>query len=321
MQADVLFIRDIPALPVGPDLKLTLVGAGRRKNPYASANNEMEILKLENVHFSYPDGTSALNGIELSIREADFVAISGGNGCGKTTLLKHLNGLFKPTKGKVYFREKEFSQYKPQEIFQKVGFVFQDPNDQLFAPSVEQDVAFGPLNLGLDKNEIARRVNSAVELTGIRELLDKHVHDLSFGQKQRVAIAGVLAMEPEVLVLDEPTSALDPQGVDAVMDFLKKLNQEKKITVVMATHEIELIPLYVKKLVILKKGKIVTQGEPKEVFACKECLEEGYLKPPVIVQLMNALRKEGLASSNFPLTVEQARAEILRLIENSRVKK
>lgn len=275
----------------------------------------MEILKLENVHFFYPDGTSALNGVELSIEEGDFVAISGGNGCGKTTLLKHLNGLFKPTKGKVYFKDKELSQYKPREIFQKVGFVFQDPNDQLFAPSVEQDVAFGPLNLGLDKDEIARRVTYAVELTGIKELLAKHVHDLSFGQKQRVALAGVLAMEPEILVLDEPTSALDPQGVDAVMDFLKKLNQEKKITIIMATHEIELVPLYVKKLAILRKGKVIAQGKPEEVFACKECLEEGYLKPPVIVQLMSLLRKEGLSIQKFPLTVEEAKAEILRLLK------
>jgi cobalt/nickel transport system ATP-binding protein len=276
----------------------------------------MDILKLEDVHFSYPDGSQALNGVELSIDEGDFVAISGGNGCGKTTLLKHLNGLFKPTQGKVYFKGKELGQYNPQEIFQKVGFVFQDPNDQLFAPSVEQDVAFGPLNLGLEQNEIMKRVNYAVELTGIKELLSKHVHDLSFGQKQRVAIAGVLAMEPEVLVLDEPTSALDPQGIDAVMAFLKKLNQEGKITIVMATHEIELVPLYIKKLVILKKGRIITRGRPEEVFACKECLEEGYLKPPVIVQLMSLLRKEGLSIQKFPLTIEEAKTEILRLLQN-----
>ncbi|MGC8766230.1 MAG: energy-coupling factor ABC transporter ATP-binding protein [Brevinematia bacterium] len=186
----------------------------------------MNLFEFRNVYFAYLDEDYVIKDINLSVEEGEFIILLGPNGCGKTTLLKHFNGLLKPTKGQVLFMSKDINSYRSYEIFSKVGFLFQDPNDQIFAATVEEDVSFGPNNLGLPKDEIESRIEEALSKVGILNLRKKRISELSLGQKQRVAIAGVLATRPNILILDEPTSSLDPQTQKELMDLLK--NSMKK---------------------------------------------------------------------------------------------
>jgi len=239
----------------------------------------------------------------------------GANGCGKTTLLKHLNGLLKPSSGKVFLDDKELRFFKDEEIFRRVGMVFQDPNDQLFGATVAQDVAFGAVNLGLKPDEVARRTTEALKLVGASELPDRAIHTLSFGQKRRVAIAGVLAMEPKTILLDEPTSGLDPRGVSSIMRLLRKLNNERGTTMIMATHDVELVPLFSDRVAIMSKGKIITEGPPGKVFANTDMIREVELRLPRIGHLIEILhKKEGINFQEMPLTIGEARRELLRFV-------
>ncbi len=275
----------------------------------------MVILQIRNIKYQYHDGTLALCGTCLDIRKGEFLAILGPNGSGKTTLLKHLNGLLKPMEGEILFEQKSLPKYSSKEIFQRVGIVFQDPNDQLFAPSVWEDVAFGPMNLGLSKNEIAYRVNEALSLVDMTPHANKTVDALSFGQKKRVCIAGVLAMKPEVLVLDEPTCGLDPAGVTSIMTLLKELNIKQGITVVMATNTVDLVPVYMNRTAIMYHGKILRVGTPEEVFSNTDEIRHACLELPQIAQLMQILRNENnLPMDNLPLTVGEARKFLINTI-------
>jgi len=227
----------------------------------------MVMLRIRDVQYRYHDGTRALTGVTLDIRRGEFLAILGPNGSGKTTLLKHLNGLLKPLKGEILLEEKSLTQYSSKEIFQRVGIVFQDPNDQLFAPSVWEDVAFGPMNMGLTRDEINRRVDKALSLVSMTPYVNKGVDALSFGQKKRVCIAGVLAMKPNILILDEPTCGLDPAGVTLIMTLLKELNKVHGITIVMATNAVDLVPLYMDRLAVMYNGNVLMVGAPERVFS------------------------------------------------------
>ncbi|MBU6392317.1 MAG: ATP-binding cassette domain-containing protein [Planctomycetes bacterium] len=268
----------------------------------------MVALQIRNIRYRYHDGTYALCGVCLDIQKGEFLAVLGPNGSGKTTLLKHLNGLLKPMEGEILLEQKSLAQYSSREIFQKVGIVFQDPNDQLFAPSVWEDVAFGPMNLGLSKNEITHRVEEALSLVGMLQHTNKAVDALSFGQKKRVCIAGVLAMKPEVLVLDEPTCGLDPAGVTSIMTLLKELNDKYGITIVMATNAVDLAPIYMDRLAIMYQGSILTVGAPVDVFSNTDEIKHACLELPQIAQLMQVLRDEdNLPMGNLPLTVGEAR--------------
>ncbi len=276
------------------------------------------MIRTESLSFSYDGSTQALREINLELRDSEFLALLGANGCGKTTLLKQLNGLLKPSLGKVFLDGKELFLFKDEEIFRRVGMVFQDPNDQLFSASVEQDVAFGVLNLGLKPDEVAQRTAEALKLVGAFELSNKAIHTLSFGQKRRVSIAGVLAMQPEIILLDEPTSGLDPRGVSVIMRLLRKLNRENGITMMMATHDVELVPLFSDRVVIMNKGQIVDEGLPGEVFANNDGIREVQLRLPRIGHLVEILRKkEGMHFNNIPLTISEARQEIVRLLERN----
>ena len=226
----------------------------------------MVILQIRNIKYQYHDGTLALCGTCLiSIRR--IFSYTGPNGSGKTTLLKHPQWLVKTNGGEVLLGQKSLPKYSSKEIFQLVGIVFQDPNDQLFAPSVWEDVAFGPMNLGLSKNEIAHRVNEALSLVDMTPHTNKAVDALSFGQKKRVCIAGVLAMKPEILVLDEPTCGLDPAGVTSIMTLLKELNIKQGITIVMATNTVDLVPVFMDRTAIMYRGNVLKVGTPQEVFS------------------------------------------------------
>lgn len=266
------------------------------------------MLQIRGVQYRYQDGTYALRGVHLDIKKSEFLAILGPNGSGKTTLLKHLNGLLKPTEGVIQLEQKPLARYSSKEIFQKVGIVFQDPNDQLFAPSVWEDVAFGPMNLGLSKDEIAHRVDEALSLVSMTLHANKNVDALSFGQRKRICIAGVLAMRPEILVLDEPTCGLDPAGVTSIMMLLRELNNKHGITIIMATNAVDLVPVYMDRLAIMYQGTILRAGTPEDVFSNAMEIKHACLELPQIAQLMQILRDEdNLHMGSLPLTIGEAR--------------
>ena len=274
------------------------------------------MIKTEALSFSYADGTPALHEVNLEVRDGEFLAVMGANGCGKTTLLKHLNGLLKPSSGKVFLDGKESRFYKDEEIYKRVGMVFQDPNDQLFASTVEQDVAFGAINMGLKPDEVTMRINEALTMVGISKLLDKAIHTLSYGEKRRTAIAGVLAMSPKIILLDEPTSGLDPKGISSIMRLLRKLNREEGITIVMATHDVELVPLFCDRVAIMGHGAIIGEEMPEIIFANTALLREAELRLPRVSHLIEILKKEDkIHFQEFPLTIGQARRELLKFLE------
>ncbi len=277
----------------------------------------MKQFEFKDVWFSYSsrpknDDDWVLKGINLEIEEGEFIIILGHNGCGKTTLLKHFNGLLKPNKGKILFYGKELKQYKDREVFSKVGFLFQDPNDQLFGMTVEQDVSFGPLNMGLSEKEIENRVIEALQMVNILHLRKKRINELSLGEKQRTAIAGVLANKPSVIVFDEPTSSLDPATQIEVMNILQKLNN-KGITIVMTTHDIEYIAEYSKRIIVMVKGRIVYDDTPSNLFKFREIVDQSNLRLPLISLLVvKIFDKYGITLEEIPLTVDEA----ISVIEN-----
>jgi cobalt/nickel transport system ATP-binding protein len=276
------------------------------------------LFKLENLSHQYSDGTLALDNVSLSFTAGDRIALLGTNGSGKTTLLHHLNGILQPTSGKVYFEDKplKYDSKSLLNLRKRVGFIFQDPNDQLFAPTVKQDVAFGPLNLGQPPDQVQKVVEEALRTVGMAEYAEKPPHFLSLGQKKRVALAGVLAMQPEVLIMDEPTSNLDPRATSEILHLLLHLNKESKITLLLATHDVDMVPIFANKLFILNKGKLVSEGSPKELFSDAELIRSINLRSPRITHLFEVLKKEdGLPiDEQLPLTIGDARKEILRLL-------
>jgi cobalt/nickel transport system ATP-binding protein len=274
--------------------------------------------KIEKLTHRYDDGTLALDDISTNFAKGERTALLGTNGSGKTTLLLHLNGILEPTAGKVYF-ENEPLDYKAdslRSLRKRVGYVFQDPNDQLFAPTVKQDVAFGPLNLGLPADEVKAAVNEALEIVGMSKFVDKPPHFLSLGQKKRVALAGVLAMQPEVIVMDEPTSNLDPRASSELLHLLLKLNRESGITLIMATHDVDMVPLYANQLCILSESKLVAEGSPNKIFSDSDLIRNLNLRSPRITHLFEILKKEDNLpfSEELPLTISQARKQILNIM-------
>ncbi len=266
--------------------------------------------------FSYADGTQALGSIALEVRKGEFVGILGSNGSGKTTLLKVMDGLIKDYRGTVLLDGADVRKLSPKQIYQKVGLVFQNPDEQLFAPTVFEDVAFGPHNMGFNQEEIARRVNSALNAVDMDSFAKKSIHHLSFGQKKRICIAGLLAMGHEILLLDEPTAGLDPMGEYKMMDLLTKLNKEQGVTVIMATHSVDLVPLFLDRLYILSKGRIVRSGSPAEVFTAPDEMAQVKLRLPHIAELIYRLKNEdGVPFEKIPLTVGEARREIIKTIK------
>lgn len=268
------------------------------------------ILEVRDLHYKYEDGTHALKGLTLGIKTGRTTAVLGGNGAGKSTLFLSLNGIFKPTAGEVLFKGRplDYSRKGLKELRKSVGIVFQDPDSQLFSASVYQDISFGAVNMQLPEEEVRRRVNAAMERTGITHLKDKPTHCLSFGQKKRAAIAGVLAMEPEVLVLDEPTAGLDPMGVSEVMKLLREIQKELGLSVVISTHDIDIVPLYSDYAYVMDQGKILLQGTPGEVFGHPEEIRSVHLRLPRIGHLMEILReKDGFEFNSTANTISEAR--------------
>ncbi len=276
----------------------------------------MKAIETVNLTYTYPDGTKALDNINFSIEKGDNIAILGPNGAGKSTLLHHFNGLHLAKSGKVFVLGKEVTKQNLEQIRQKVGLVFQDPDDQLFARTVGQDVAFGPRNLGLKLEEIEERVKWALEVTELTGLENKAPQNLSTGQKKRAAIAGVLAMKPEIIILDEPMANLDPRTSSKVLNLLRQLNEEFGLTLIIATHDVDLVPLFANQICILNKGRIVLQGTPEIVFSQTNVIRSMDLRLPRITHLFEILSKRNqlMTDKQFPLTIGEARREILELM-------
>lgn len=276
------------------------------------------IYSVRNISYKYPDGTHALSDISLEVRRGEFVGLLGANGSGKTTLLRAMDRLLKGVEGSVYLCGVDMRTLSPKEIYKKVGLVFQNPDDQLFAPTLYEDVAFGPANMGCGAEEVEKRVMYALNEVDLIGLEKKSVHNLSFGQRKRACIAGLLAMGHEILLLDEPTAGLDPMGEYKMMRLLQRLNRENGVTVIMATHSVDLVPVFLNELHILSKGSIKRGGTPEEVFNAPEDMANIKLRLPHIAELIYRLKHEdNIDFDRIPLTVGEARREILKSLETS----
>ena len=269
-----------------------------------------DIITVENLAYAYPDldgqkGTQVFENLNLTIESGSFVAILGTNGCGKSTLAKHFNSILLPSGGKVYVDGIDTSDLnRIMAVRRCVGMVFQNPDNQIVANVVEEDVAFGPENLGVAAPEIRRRVDRALKQVGMYEYREHAPHLLSGGQKQRVAIAGIIALEPKCIVLDEPTAMLDPRGRADVMQTVEKLNREKGITVVLITHHMD-EAAQAQRVIVLDTGKVAADGTPKQVFAQVEMLHKLGLAAPDSVELCWALRQKGFDLPLDALTPEE----------------
>ncbi len=275
----------------------------------------MMAVDVQGVSFTYDDGTEALAGIDFRVEEGEFVAVLGSNGSGKTTLIQLLVGLLKAKSGRIAIGGREIGSLTTEELYQRVGLVFQNPNDQLFAATVEEDCAFGPRNLNLPETEVQRRVTEALAAVMALPLRGRAIHHLSFGEQKRVSLAGVLAMQPAVLILDEPTAGLDPAGEAQMMQLLKKLNREERMTVVLATHSVDMLPLFASRIYVLDRGRVLQEGPAEEIFCHQEMIVRAKLRLPYVSRLMYEMKRhDGVPINGLPLTIGEARAQLLELI-------
>jgi len=275
----------------------------------------MSIISFEKVRYTYPgDELPSLCGIDLNIEKGQFVAVLGHNGSGKSTLAKHMNAILVPDEGRVLINGVDTAdEERVLDIRKNVGMVFQNPDNQIVANVVEDDVAFAPENLGVAPEEIRRRVDAALKQVGMYELREHAPHLLSGGQKQRVAIAGVIAMEPEIIVLDEPTAMLDPMGREEVISTVTKLCRERGMTVVLITHHMDEC-VNADRLVVMSNGHIVADGAPAQVFSQVELMESEGLDVPDTTRLLYELKKEGLELSLEALSPADCAEEIMKII-------
>jgi len=277
--------------------------------------NRPAMMEAVRVSFSYNEGIQALEEVDFSVQEGEFTAVLASNGSGKTTLIKVLVGLLRPQKGIVRVDGRDIRRWPRNEICRKVGLVFQSPADQLFAATVEEDVAYGPRNLGLGENEVRRRVLESLDLVNASRLRERAVHRLSFGEQKRVCMAGVLAMRPAVLILDEPTAGLDPAGETAMMCLLNKLNREQGITVVLATHSVDLLPLFAERIYVLHRGRVLGEGPVEQIFSDMGLIDAACLRLPYVAELLHLMKhRDGVPIRGLPLTIGEARKRLLELI-------
>ena len=276
-------------------------------------------MKLENVSFTYSPNTAyeihALKNINLEIHDGEFIGLIGHTGSGKSTLVQHFNGLMKATSGTIYYNgENIYAEgYSMKQLRSNVGLVFQYPEHQLFEVDVLTDVCFGPKNLGLPKEEVEARAKKALQMVVLKEKYYKQSpFELSGGQKRRVAIAGVLAMEPKLLILDEPTAGLDPKGRDEILDQIKRIHEENHITIILVSHSMEDVAKYVGRIIVMNQGEAMYDGTPKEVFSHYKELEKVGLAAPQVTYIMNALAEKGFNVSTGATTIEEATEEIFR---------
>ena len=278
-------------------------------------------IKVKDVNYVYAENTAyeihALKDINLEIPDGQFIGLIGHTGSGKSTLVQHLNGLIKPTGGSIYFNGEDIhdDDYDKKKLRSKVGLVFQYPEHQLFEIDVFSDVCFGPKNLGLSKKEVELRAYAALKQVGLEdEFFYQSPFDLSGGQKRRVAIAGVLAMKPDILTLDEPTAGLDPKGRDEILDQIASLHKEMGITVILVSHSMEDVARYVERIIVMNKGSVLYDDVPREVFRHYKELEQVGLAAPQVTYIMQALHEKGFPVNTDAIMISEARDEILRAL-------
>lgn len=280
-------------------------------------------IKVKDVNYTYAEGTAyeihALKDINLEIPDGQFVGLIGHTGSGKSTLVQHLNGLVKATGGRIYFNGRDIygENFSMKELRSKVGLVFQYPEHQLFETDVLSDVCFGPKNLGFSREEAEKKAREALRMVGLGEAYEKRSpFELSGGQKRRAAIAGVLAMEPQVLILDEPTAGLDPKGRDEILDQIELLQKERGITVILVSHSMEDVARYVDRIIVMNHGEVRFDGEPREVFHHYKELEEIGLAAPQMTYLMQRLKEKGADVDTDATTTEEAAEAIMRWLKS-----
>lgn len=285
----------------------------------------MSAIKTENLTYTYSIGTpfekTAVDNVNLNIEDGAFVGIIGHTGSGKSTLIQHFNGLVKPTSGKIFIDNQDIwaKDTKIRDIRFKVGLVFQYPEYQIFEETVYKDIAFGPKNMGLPDDEIDRRIKETAELVGLhKENLYKSPFELSGGQKRRVAIAGVMAMEPKVLILDEPTAGLDPKGRDKILGQIKEYHQQKKSTVLLVSHSMEDVAKFADKILVMNKAKVFCYDDTPEVFKHSEELTNIGLAVPQVTRVFNRLKQSGIDIRTDVYTTKFARKIILEYLEKRR---
>lgn len=279
-------------------------------------------IKIENLTYVYmpktPFEKKALDNVNLEIEDGEFLAVIGHTGSGKSTLIQHLNGLLKPASGKIYVDGTDITDKdtKLVDIRKKVGLVFQYPEYQLFEETIAKDIAYGPSNLELNEDEILRRVKKSMEMVGLNyeEYKDISPFELSGGQKRRVAIAGVIAMEPKVLILDEPTAGLDPAGRDDILEQIKLLHEKYNMTIILVSHSMEDVGKLAEKIIVMNDGHVELQGKPRDVFKEIDTLEKIGLAVPQVTYLMRELKKKGFNVSEDIFTVEKAKSELLNIL-------
>jgi len=272
------------------------------------------ILETVNLNFKYQDGTKALNNINLKIEKGKKISFLGVNGSGKSTLFLNFNGILKPSSGKLLYdgNDIKYNQASLRALRENVGIVFQDPDNQLFSASVYQEVSFGPMNLKLEESEVRNRVEVALTNTGMIEFSDKAVHFLSYGQKKRVAIADIIAMKPEIIILDEPTSSIDPKHSKQIVKIFDELN-EKGMTVILSTHDVELAYTWSDYIFVMKDGEIVKEGTPYEIFSDDELIFSSYLEKPLILEIYEVLCKNGDVDHNLH-NVPRNKEELFKIL-------
>lgn len=276
-------------------------------------------IEARDVGFAYPGGIEALADVSFRAREGELVALMGANGSGKTTLLKVLMRLLHPQRGDVLLDAGDIRQLSPAELYSRVGMVFQNPADQLFGTTVHEDVAFGPRNLGLSEPEVTARVEQALAAVGAVELRERPIHQLSYGQQKRVCLAGLLAMQPAVLLLDEPTAGLDPGGESQMIDLLIDVNRRRKTTLIVATHCVDSLPVLADRVCILSQGRMWQEGPPREIFRDPHHIARAGLRSPLITQLFHQLHdRHALAVDGLPLTVPEAERQVLQWLAGSK---
>lgn len=282
----------------------------------------MSLIEIKNLTHIYSEGLpfekKAIDDINLKIEENEFIGLIGHTGSGKSTFIQHLNGLLKPSSGEIILDGMKVSKSSSNltELRKKIGLVFQYPEYQLFEETIERDIAFGPGNLDLSEEEVLNRVKSSMDSVGLdyETYKDKSPFELSGGLKRRVAIAGVLAMEPKVLILDEPTAGLDPRGRDEILSEIKNIHEKRKITVILVSHSMEDVAKIAERIIVMDKGKVFLDSNPREIFRNEDKLLSVGLGIPQITSLMRALKKKGLDINEDSITVEEAKESLIKYL-------
>lgn len=257
------------------------------------AQGEDKIISVRNLRYTYDGGVVAISDLSVDIRRGDYVAVVGGNGSGKTTLAKNLNGLLRPNSGTVAIRGRDAAKTAVPELAKIVGYAFQNPDYQLFCATVEEEVRFGPLNLGYSEEDVRKKVERALDAMNLLHLRDKPPLSLRLGERRRVSIASVIAMDPEVFILDEPTTGLDTEESDMLMQKLQNLNAEGK-TIVLITHDMRLVSEHAKRVVVMSAGRIILDSDPRGAFSDLDILRRSNLEPPAVTKLAHSLKEYGI---------------------------